>query len=350
MELKDGYEDRTVFLTGAGGFVGSHIADKLVQHGADVHATVHPVKGVAKAKHIENGITVHRTDLSDKRSTRKAVEAVADDEDVIVIHMAAQAHVGESWERPYETVRDNTIGTLNLLDELESLDVDVFKFSYAGTSEEYGNPRDDMREFYNYADDGTVLLDERAPLNPESIYASSKAAGEFLALNYHDGFGIPVVVMRMFNNFGPRQNPRYITGTVITQALERNVVELGNLKPKRDFTYVEDGAMSHLHAALYGDPGERYVAGMGENISMREWVNLILEVGREEGYWGKVTIEQRDDRYRPGDSELQELLVDPSKLESETGWKPNTEWRDGVRKTIQWYTENKQQWSGHTDW
>lgn len=350
MELAEGFEDRTVFLTGAGGFVGSHIADQLVEMGADLHVCVHPVNGLGKIRHLDRKVTIHRVDLGDRASVARAIETFTDDEDVIVIHMAAQAHVGESWERPEETIRSNVAGTLNLLEELHRQDIDLFRFSYAGTSEEYGNPRKDMREYYSYSDGGHVILDEQSPLNPESVYASSKVAGEHLALNYYDGYGLPVVILRMFNNFGPRQNPRYITGTVITQALEKNVVNLGNLKPKRDFTYVKDGARSHLNAALYGDAGERYVSGFGENITIRNWVNLILEIGKKEGYWGHVTIEQEEDRFRPGDSELQELLVDNSKLREETGWEPKTMWDDGIRRTIEWYTENKREWEGHTDW
>lgn len=106
----------------------------------------------------------------------------------------------------------------------------------------------------------------------------------------------------MFNNYGPRQNPRYITGTIVTQALERDIVELGNLSPKRDMCFVRDGVRGHMHVALKGTPGEEYVYGCGENISMRDWANLLLEVGSEHGYWDSPDIVQREERFRPGDS------------------------------------------------
>lgn len=350
MELEESFEDRTVFITGACGFIGSHVAEELIRYGADVHITVHPVNGMGKAVTLKEDVTVHRCDLGDRRSVMKAIGTIEDKEDVIVLHLAAQADVGSSWDRPYETIRSNVTGTLNVLDALVEHEVDLFKFSNAATSEMYGNPRDDMREYYRFNDDGTVLLDERTPLNPKSIYATTKAAGEHLAFNYRDAYGLPVVSLRMFNNFGPRQDPRDITGTVITQALERNVVELGNLEPKRDFTFVRDGALGHLYASLYGNSGERYAAGYGETISMKDWVNLILKVGRNEGYWGHVTIEQDPDRYRPGDSEVQELLVDNSKLSDETGWEPRFGWEDGLSRTIEWYTNNPRLWRGKVDW
>jgi dTDP-glucose 4,6-dehydratase len=154
----------------------------------------------------------------------------------------------------------------------------------------------------------------------------------------------------MFNNYGPRQNPRYITGTIITQALEREIVELGNLQPKRDMCYVSDGVRGHLHVALEGNPGEQYVYGYGKNVSMREWTDLILDVGAEEGYWDRPEVVQSEDRYRPGDSDVEELRVGHEKLTSETGWEPEVELRDGVRHTIDWYATNKDDWYGRVDW
>src|SRR3989344_3439425 len=110
---------------------------------------------------------------------------------------------------------------------------------------------------------------EKSPLNPQSIYATSKVAADFLTRNFHSAYGIPTVVTRMFNNYGPRQNPRFITGTIITQAISRDIIELGVLSPKRDFCYVEDGAMGHINVALFGNPGETYVYGYGQTISIR---------------------------------------------------------------------------------
>jgi len=207
-----------------------------------------------------------------------------------------------------------------------------------------------MRDAHNISEDGRVLLSERSPVNPKSVYATTKLAADFLTMNYHDAYGLPTVTTRMFNNYGPRQNPRYITGTIITQALERQQIELGNLEPKRDMCYVSDGVRGHLHVALGGDPGEQYVYGYGENISMREWAETIIEVGRKKGYWENPTITQDEDRFRPGDSDVEELLVGYQKLNDETGWEPKIGWREGIGRTIEWYANNPDAWYGRVDW
>src|SRR5262249_5359089 len=138
---------------------------------------------------------------------------------------------------------------------------------------------------HDFDDGGSLILHERSPINPKSIYATSKVAADFLTMNYFDAYGVPAVVTRMFNNYGPRQNPRYVTGTIITQALERAKIELGQLDPLRDFCFCTDGVRGHLTVAARGNPGDVYVYGQGENISMADWAALILRVGEEGGYW-----------------------------------------------------------------
>lgn len=352
MDLETKLAERAVFVTGADGFIGSHLVDYLVDVGADVHAFVRATSsGELKniRRHSED-VTVHRGDLRDKHSVDQALSALKGHDDTLIFHLGAQAHVGESWERPYETVQTNVTGTLNLLQSIVDLDLDIEKFDTAGTSEEYGNVREEMVEKHDFGDDGRVLLSERSPVNPKSVYATSKLAADFLTMNYCDAYDVPGVTTRMFNNYGPRQNPRYITGTIVTQALERDVVELGNLTPRRDMCYVSDGVRGHLHVALEGNPGEQYVYGYGENISMREWTNTILEVGSEHGYWEHPEIVQDDDRYRPGDSDVEELLVGHEKLNAETGWEPKVSWREGIRHTIDWYANNRSKWYGRVDW
>ena len=352
MELESRFEDRPVFITGADGFIGSHLTERLVEFGADVHVFVRATSSgeLRNIRHLRDDITVHRGDLRDKHSVERAMQHLSEYSGTVVFHLAAQAHVGESWERPYETVDTNVVGTLNLLQTVIDLDLDISAFDTAGTSEEYGNIDRQMAEKHEYDDDGHVLLSERSPVNPTSIYATSKLAADFLTMNYHDAYGLPGVTTRMFNNYGPRQNPRYITGTIITQALERDIVELGNLTPKRYMCFVEDGIRGHMHVALKGNSGEEYVYGYGENISMRDWATLLLEVGSEEGYWNDPKIVQRDDRYRPGDSDVEELLVGYEKLHNKTGWEPEVSWQEGARRTIQWYANNKSNWAGRVDW
>jgi dTDP-glucose 4,6-dehydratase len=352
MDIENRVAERPVFVTGADGFVGSHLVDWLVDHGADVHAFVRATSSgeLNNIVHRSGEVTVHRGDLRDPHSVKRALSALSPHDDSLVFHLAAQAHVGESWERPYDTVDTNVLGTLNLLQAIVDLDLDIAKFDTAGTSEEYGNVKEEMADAHDFEEDGRVLLSERSPVNPKSVYATSKLAADFLTMNYHDAYGLPTVTTRMFNNYGPRQNPRYITGTIVTQALEREFVELGNLRPKRDMCYVTDGVRGHLHVALGGAPGEQYVYGHGENISMREWADTILEVGSEEGYWGHPEIVQDEDRFRPGDSDVEELLVGYEKLHEETGWEPRIEWREGIRRTIDWYANNREAWYGRVDW
>ena len=175
------------------------------------------------------------------------------------------------------------LGTLNLLQSVVDSGLELEKFDTAGTSEEYGNVRESVSDHHDFDEEGGLILHERSPINPKSIYATAKVAADFLTMNYHDAFGVPGVVTRMFNNYGPRQNPRYVTGTIITQALTRETIELGALEPLRDFCFCTDGVRGHLTVAAQGTPGDVYVYGQGENISMRDWVDLILRVGRGGG-------------------------------------------------------------------
>src|SRR5204862_185226 len=158
--------------------------------------------------------------------------------------------------------------------ELNGLRAELGKFDTAGTSEEYGNVRESVAHHHDFDDAGGLILHERSPINPKSIYATAKVAADFLTMNYHDAYGIPGVVTRMFNNYGPRQNPRYVTGTIITQALTRPEVELGALEPLRDFCFTSDGVRGHLMVAAHGVAGDLYVYGQGTNISMADWTDL----------------------------------------------------------------------------
>jgi dTDP-glucose 4,6-dehydratase len=352
MDLASEFAGRPVFVTGADGFVGSHLTEHLVEYGANVHVFVRATSSgeLQNIRHLRDDITVHRGDLRDKHSVERAMKPLREYSDTVVFHLAAQAHVGESWERPYETIDTNVVGTLNLLQSVVDLDLDLHKFDTAGTSEEYGNVDRQMADKHEYDDEGRVLLSERSPVNPKSVYATAKLASDFLTMNYADAYGVPGVTPRMVNNYGPRQNPRYITGTIITQALERDIVELGNLTPKRDMCYVSDGLRGHMHVALEGNAGEEYVYGYGENVSMRDWADLLLEIGSETGHWDDPEIVQREDRYRPGDSDVEELLVGYEKLNRLTGWEPEVSLREGARRTIEWYANNKEEWYGRVDW
>ncbi len=348
------YGGRTVVVTGADGFMGSHLTEALVELGADVVAFVRATSSGAlnNIGHLRAGLTVKFADLTDKSSIDYLVKELKERADrPYVFHLGAQAHVGESWHRPYETFNANAIGTLNLLQSIVDYGLEIEKFDTAGTSEEYGNVREAVAHHHDFDAEGGLILHERSPINPKSIYATAKVAADFLTMNYHDAFGLPAVVTRMFNNYGPRQNPRYVTGTIITQALTRPEIELGALEPLRDFCFCTDGVRGHLTVAAHGIPGDVYVYGQGTNISMRDWCDLILRIGREEGFWGEdrhVVVDEG--RLRPGVTDVMALRVGYDKLHSETGWEPKVSWEEGVRRTIRWYAENRERWLGRVDW
>jgi dTDP-glucose 4,6-dehydratase len=353
-EYAEFFAGRTVLVTGADGFMGSHLTEALVHLGATVHAFVRATSSGALNNiwHMRGRLKVHFADLTDRTSIDYLVKELCRATDrPYVFHLGAQAHVGESWHRPYETIMANTVGTLNLLQSIVDHGLELEKFDTAGTSEEYGNVREAVAHHHDFDDSGALILHERSPINPKSIYATAKVAADFLTMNYHDGYGVPGVVTRMFNNYGPRQNPRYVTGTIITQALTRSTIELGNLEPLRDFCFCSDGVRGHLTVAAQGVPGDVYVYGQGENISMRDWAELILRTGEENGHWpaGRELV-TTESRFRPGASDVMALRVGYEKLNRETGWEPRVSWEEGVARTIAWYAANRDKWIGRVDW
>jgi dTDP-glucose 4,6-dehydratase len=353
-EARELLEGRPVLVTGADGFVGSHLCDLLAGLRARLHVLVRA--GSRGPQNLSRAVLEHARlhwgNLADPYSTRRVVSELAREPGgaPIVFHLAAQAHVGESWQRPVETFTDNALGTLNLLQALVDEKLELHRFDYAGTSEEFGNVDEERREQYTFRPDGTLVIDERTPLNPQSPYATSKVAADHLARNYHAAYGVPVVVTRMFNNFGPRQSPRYLTGTIITQALERPRVVMGNPEATRDYTYVLDGVRGHLYATLRGEPGHTYAFGFGEDLSNRRWAETILAVGREMGAWGERELAVDERRFRPGATELRRLGVDFASFRRATGWEPRTPREEGLRATIAWYREMRERWAGMVDW
>jgi len=339
---------RTVFITGADGFIGSHLVDTLVEAGADVRAFVESTAhgALTNIPHHVHNVKILRGNLTDKHSVFLAVKSLKDSNaKPYIIHLGAQAHVGESWERPIETLNTNVIGTFNLLQSILDAGIEIEKFDYAGTSEEYGGNPDLIN-----AKDESLHLNEDTPVNPRSIYATSKLAGDFLTMNFFHAYKLPAVVTRMFNNYGPRQSPRYITGTIITQALERDKIVLGNLTARRDFCFVSDGIRGHIHTTVKGKPGEIYCYGYGKDISIKDWAELIVRVGKENRLWGDKEIISVKERFRLGDSDVMRLRVGFQKLNQLTGWEPKVSWEEGILKTIHWYKENKDKWFGLKDW
>lgn len=357
-KVKKILKNRPVLVTGADGFMGSHLTEELVRYHAKVHVFIRATSSGA-LNHIsllQNKIKILRGDLSDKNAvldSLKVIRSAAKKTGLkpIIFHLGAQAHVGESWQRPYETLAANIYGTINILQSIVDLELEILKLDTAGSSEEYGNVNAEMKECYKFDRKGGLILNEKSPLNPQSVYATSKIAADFLTRNYHAAYGIPAIVTRMFNNYGPRQNPRFITGTIISQALKRDVIELGDLIPKRDFCFVKDGALGHIYATLFGESGNVYVFGYGKTIPIEDWYKLIISIGQKLGYWGKKKLVTRvKERSRLGKSEVEELRVDYSKLRKLTGWKPRYSWEQGLTEMINWYAHNKRSWIRKVDW
>jgi dTDP-glucose 4,6-dehydratase len=345
---------RDVLVTGGNGFLGSHLVDSLLESQARVSVLVHATStgGLRNIAHAANQIRIFRGDLTDKHSTDELFKGLATvSSEPVVFHLGAQAHVAESWKRPYNTLSTNVVGTFNVLQSIVDSGVHVAKFVMAGTSEEYGRTGETLRPGLDVrSPDEPVALSESSPVNPKSVYATSKVASSFLALNFYDSYGIPVVISRMFNNYGPRQSPRFITGEVIVQALERDHIELGPLEPARDFTYYEDGVRGLIAVARAGRPGEIYAYGHGECISIGEWAEKILQIGQDMGYWGSKPIRTNNQRFRPGASEVLSLRADNRKIRRDTGWEPNVSWDLGLKRTIDWYAAHRSSWIDRVSW
>jgi dTDP-glucose 4,6-dehydratase len=263
--------------------LGSHLTDALVELGADVIAFVRATSSGAlnNIGHLRRRLRVVFADLTDKTS---------------IAYRSATAPGGErrtsstsarrpTWAVVAPAVRDGDGEHGRDAEPAQSIvdhGIELEKFDTAGTSEDCGNVREAVAHHHDFDEDGGLILHERSPINPKSIYATAKVAADFLTMNY-DAFGLPGVVTRMFNSYGPRPGPAYVTGTIIAGARAR-AIELGALEPLRDFCFCTDGVRGHLTVAAR-IPGDVYVYGQGENVSMADWAALILRVGEEAEHW-----------------------------------------------------------------
>ena len=248
-----------------------------------------------------------------------------------VFHLGAQAHVGESWHRPYETVAANVGRHAQSPAVGHRLGLELEKFDTAGTSEEYGNVRESVADHHDFDDAGGLILHERSPINPKSIYATSKVAADFLTMNYYDAFGVPGVVTRMFNNYGPRQNPRYVTGTIITQALDARHHRARRTSSRCGTSATARTASVGISPLLRRDARRRLRVRAGRRTS-RCATGPIDNAGRSSE---RILVHRRrlvvptSARHRPGSSDVLALRVGHEKLTGETGWTPKVSWEDG---------------------
>ncbi len=309
-------------VTGAGGFIGSHLVEELVGHGHAVKALVHYNSrnswGWLEGSPVLEKIDVVAGDIRDADIVRHAMKGCD-----TVFHLAALIGIPYSYVSPEAYLETNIKGSLNVFQAAR--DFGVRKIVHTSTSEVYGTAQ-------------FVPIDERHPINPQSPYAASKSAADFLALSFFRSFDFPVTVVRPFNTYGPRQSARAIVPTIITQiASGEKKIKLGSLDPRRDLTFVKDTVNGFMLAGQ-SDKGAGAIINLGNNteISIRELALLIARI-----MGAKITIENDAQRKRPSKSEVDRLWADNSQALNILKWKPKHSLEDGLKKTIAWFKQGQ---------
>lgn len=315
------WRGRKVLVTGAGGFIGSHLTEELVRQGAKTRAMVRYVSdgnwGFLGDSPLRNEIEVSAGDIADRDSVLGAAQGVD-----VIFHLAALVAIPYSYRAPESYVRANITGTLNVLQAARELG--VARLVHTSTSEVYGTAR-------------YVPIDEAHPLQGQSPYSASKIGADKIAESFHLSFGVPVTTVRPFNTFGPRQSARAVIPTIIGQCLDGDVVRLGSLSPTRDFTYVSDTVAGFLCAgSVEGAVGETINLGVGQEISIGDLAKTIA------GVMGKtMKVVSEDERLRPPGSEVERLRSNNTKARDVLKWQPRVGLEDGLRLTVDWLTENR---------
>ena len=313
---------KKVLVTGAGGFIGSHLVERLVEAGASVRAFVRynsradsGLLQMASPKTISS-LELIGGDLRDFDAIRKAVDGCE-----FVFHLGALISIPYSYLHPAEVAESNLIGTLNVL--LACRDLGVQRLIHTSTSEVYGTAL-------------TAKIDESHPLQGQSPYSASKIGADKLAESFYCAYELPVVTVRPFNTYGPRQSARAVIPTIITQAIARSRIRLGNTSTVRDFTYVDDTVNGFLCAAIAKDVnGGTFNLGTGEAISIGDLAETIIQ---KAGTHVKVEVDTA--RLRPKKSEVGRLLSDNSLARERLNWQPRVSLDAGLDKTILWVKEN----------
>lgn len=311
---------KPVLVTGAGGFIGSHLVDRLVAEGASVRAFLrYNSRGDVGALGWESDLSevdVRHGDLRDA-GTMETVTAGCH----TVFHLGASVAIPYSYMAPRDVVETNMIGTLNVLSAAGRQDAE--RVVCMSTSEVYGTP------------EGEAIV-ESDRLNAQSPYAASKVGADMLALSFHRSYAIPVGVLRPFNTYGPRQSARAVIPTVLAQGIAGRTLELGSLHPVRDFLFVEDTVAGLLAFAEWEDaPGNLLHIGTGDAVSVEELVRLAGEVLGQE-----LDVRLDEQRVRPDLSEVQRLICDPSAARERLGWRSEVSLRDGLARTAEWIEQN----------
>jgi NAD dependent epimerase/dehydratase len=313
---------KKVLVTGAGGFIGSHLTEKLVSDGAEVRAFVHYNSRNSwrnlemLPKETQDTLDIVSGDVRDPFFVRHVVK----DCDV-VLHLAALIAIPYSYIAPRDFVDTNVLGTLNVMQAC--LDEGVEKVVHTSTSETYGTAK-------------YVPIDEKHPLQGQSPYSASKIGADKIAESYYLSFDLPVATIRPFNTYGMRQSARAVIPTIISQALTNKKVKLGSLRPIRDYTYVSDTVQGFIRM-VESDKSVGQVINIGSNSEVvigNLAEKIISLIGRD------AQIVCDESRIRPENSEVERLLCDNTKAMKLLGWEPSVSLEEGLKKTIEWISEN----------
>lgn len=313
---------KNVLVTGAGGFIASHLVERLVAGGAKVRAFIRYNSrgdvGLLRMLPVEvySKVSVIAGDLRDNQAIRAAVEGVD-----TVFHLGALIAIPYSYLHPREVVETNVMGTLNVL--MAARDLGTRRVVHTSTSEVYGTAQ-------------YVPIDEKHALQGQSPYSASKIGADKIAESFYRSFDLPVVTIRPFNTYGPRQSARAVIPTIISQALTRGEVKLGSLDPSRDFTFVLDTVNGFLRAAQTENVlGEEINLGNDATITIGELCEKIFKI------IGKLPrIVTDSQRLRPEKSEVLRLQASYRKAKELLGWEPQTSLDEGLQNTVQWISEH----------
>jgi NAD dependent epimerase/dehydratase len=318
---RNDWSSRPVLVTGAAGFIGSHLVEALARSGANVRAFVrynsrNDYGWLEECdKDLLENVEIFRGDLINPEAADGAVNGCDS-----VFHLGALIPIPYSYRHPREFVDANVTGTLNVLEACRRNQ--VRRLVHTSSSEVYGTAE-------------TVPIDENHRLRAQSPYAATKIGADQLALSFKDSYDTPVVIARPFNTYGPRQSARAVIPTLITQAMTRESVELGSTHPTRDFLYVADTVRGMMRCAeTDGIEGEVINLGTGVEVSVADVASVIFRLLDRE-----LPLEFSPDRARPTRSEVERLLADPRKAERLTGWQPEVPLEDGLRMTIEWFKD-----------
>ena len=314
--------NKRVLVTGGGGFIGSHLVERLVQLGAQTRALVRYNSagswGWLDYSEAKDEVEVILGDLRDQDSLERAVRGSD-----VVFHLAALIAIPYSYHAPMSYVRTNVEGTLNVLQS--AIRNDVGLVVHTSTSEVYGTAR-------------TVPISEDHPLQGQSPYSASKIGADKIAESFFLSFGLPVVTIRPFNTYGPRQSARAVIPTIVSQALAEPAIRLGNLEPTRDLNYVADTVEGFIKAAETPQAvGQVINLGTGREISIGDVAGTILRMlGKD------LPILTDNERVRPDNSEVDRLCADNNRARAILGWEPRFTFEEGLGRTIEWIKENNE--------